>query len=234
MRNTSGQRLVMATVLVTAAGTISGGPAPEIHPAAPPALDDKTVVLFDGSSWDGWVQRDGSPSQWVVQDDGSVLATGGDAITKMEFLDFQLHVEFLCPLMEDKTGQARANSGVYLHGRYEIQVLDSFGRPPEIDGCGALYGIAPPLVNASRPPGQWQSYDIVFRRPRYGPVDEFLEGPRVTVLHNGIVVQNNVEIPRATRSSLQRGGFMRTMGPIMLQFHGDPVRYRNIWLRRLN
>jgi hypothetical protein len=234
MRNTIGRRLVTATVLVTAAaGMISGGPAPEIRSVAPPAFDDKTVVLFDGSSWDGWVQRDGSPSQWVVRDDGSVLATGGDAITKVEFLDFQLHVEFLCPLMEEKTGQARANSGVYLHGRYEIQVLDSFGLPPMIDGCGAVYGIAPPLVNASRAPGQWQSYDIVFQAPRYGPVDELLSLPRVTVLHNGIAIHNHREIPRVTRAALP-GGFMRTMGPIMLQHHGDPVRYRNIWLRRLN
>ncbi|MHC4208976.1 MAG: 3-keto-disaccharide hydrolase [Planctomycetota bacterium] len=234
MRNAIGRRLLTAGALVTvAAGMASGGPAPECHSAAPPSFDDKTVVLFDGSPWDGWVQRDGSPSQWVVQDDGSVLAAGGDAITKMEFLDFQLHLEFLCPLMEQKTGQARANSGVYLHGRYEIQVLDSFGRPPEIDGCGALYGIAPPLVNASRPPGQWQSYDIVFQGPRYGPRDELLSLPRVTVLHNGIAIHNHREVPRITRAALP-GGFMRTMGPIMLQYHGDPVRYRNIWVRRLN
>ncbi|MHC4129449.1 MAG: 3-keto-disaccharide hydrolase [Planctomycetota bacterium] len=201
MRNAIGRRLLTAGALVTvAAGMASGGPAPECHSAAPPSFDDKTVVLFDGSPWDGWVQRDGSPSQWVVQDDGSVLAAGGDAITKMEFLDFQLHLEFLCPLMEQK---------------------------------GALYGIAPPLVNASRPPGQWQSYDIVFQGPRYGPRDELLSLPRVTVLHNGIAIHNHREVPRITRAALP-GGFMRTMGPIMLQYHGDPVRYRNIWVRRLN
>jgi hypothetical protein len=219
-------------VVIAAACTISVGPAPRSRPFAPPAFDDKTVVLFDGSSWDGWVQRDGSPSQWVVQDDGSVLAAGGDAITKLEFLDFQLHLEFLCPLMEEKSGQARANSGVYLHGRYEVQVLDSFGLPPAANGCGALYGIAPPLVNASRPPGEWQSYDIVFQAPRYNEVDALVSRARVTVLHNGIAIHNNREIPRPTRAGL--GGFMHTMGPIMLQYHGDPVRYRNIWVRRLN
>jgi hypothetical protein len=235
MRKPFRRRLLTAGALMVVAGcAVNGGPAPTSRPFAPASFDDRTVVLFDGSSWAGWVQRDGSPSQWVIQADGSVLAAGGDAITELEFLDFQLHVEFLYPLMEEKTGQARANSGVYLHGRYEIQVLDSFGLPPAADGCGAIYSVAAPLVNASRPPDTWQSYDIVFRAPRYGPVDELLEGPRVTVLHNGIAVQNNVEIPRATRAGLERGGFMRTMGPIMLQYHGDPVRYRNIWVRRLS
>jgi hypothetical protein len=234
MRNAIGRPVMTAgAIVIVAAVTVSGGPGPTGRPGAPPAHDDKKVVLFDGSSWDGWVQRDGSPSQWVVQEDGSVVATGGDAITKLEFLDFQLHVEFLCPLMAEKSGQARANSGVYLHGRYEIQVLDSYERPPEIDGCGALYGIAPPLVNASRPPGEWQSYDMIFRGPRYGPRDEFVSHARVTVLHNGVVIHNNVDVPRPTRAGLP-GGFMRTMGPIMLQGKGDPVRYRNIWIRKLN
>jgi hypothetical protein len=207
------------------------GDGPTSRPADPKDLPG-TVVLFDGTSFDGWTQRDGSPSGWVVQDDGSVLVRGGDAVTKQQFLDFQLHLEFLCPEMPEKAGQARSNSGVYLHGRYEVQVLDSYGQEPALNGCGAVYSIARPLVNASRPPGQWQTYDIVFRAPRYGPVDELLDHPRVTVIHNGIVIHNNLELPGTTPGGVD-SGFMHTMGPILLQDHGDPVRYRNIWIRPL-
>ncbi len=223
-------------ILVVLAGCATGGPASrpaQTRPAfaAPPALDDRTVVLFDGSSWDGWVQRDGSPSRWIVQDDGSVLVNGGDAITGRDFGDFQLHLEFLCPVMESEAGQARANSGVYLHGRYEVQVLDSYGLPVAGNGCGAIYSIAAPIVNASKPPGEWQTYDIVFRAPRYNEVDALIDPPRVTVLHNGIAIHDNLELPRTTPGGT--GDFMRTMGPILLQDHGDPVRYRNIWIREV-
>ena len=195
------------------------------------AADDRTVVLFDGTSWNAWTTRDGDPSQWVVQDDGSVLVKGGDAVTKRDFGDFRLHLEFLCPVMEKEDGQARANSGVYLHGRYEVQVLDSYDQAPAMNGCGAIYSIAKPLVNASLPPGRWQTYDIIFRAPRYGPVDELLGNARVTVLHNGVVIHNNLELPRSTPGGFERGS--ETMGPILLQDHGDPIRYRNIWVRSL-
>ena len=224
-------------ILVVLAGCATGGPASrpaQTRPAfaAPTALDDRTVVLFDGSSWDGWVQRDGSPSRWIVQDDGSVLVNGGDAITGPDFGDFQLHREFLCPVMEAEAGQARANSGVYLHGRYEVQVLDSYGLPVAGNGCGAIYSIAGPSVNASKPPGTWQTYDIVFRAPRYNEVDALIDPPRVTVLHNGIAIHENLELPRTTPGGT--GEFMRTMGPILLQDHGDPIRYRNIWIREVS
>ncbi|MHC4448342.1 MAG: 3-keto-disaccharide hydrolase, partial [Planctomycetota bacterium] len=161
-----------------------------------------------------------------------VLVGGGDAITRREFLNFQLHLEFFCPEMPGQRGQARANSGVYLHGRYEVQVLESFGQPPAGNGCGAIYSIAAPLVNASRPAGSWQTYDIVFRAPRYDAVDALVELPRVTVLHNGVVIHNNVELPKPTPGGTDQT--MRTMGPILLQDHGDPVRYRNIWVRSLD
>lgn len=194
--------------------------------------DDRTVMLFDGTSWNAWTTRGGDPSQWVVQEDGSVLVSGGDAVTKRSFGDFRLHLEFLCPVMESKDGQARANSGVYLHGRYEVQVLDSYGDDPAMNGCGAIYSIAKPLVNASLPAGRWQTYDIVFRAPRYGPVDELLENARVTVLHNGVVIHNNLELPGSTPGGFERG--FGTVGPILLQDHGDPIRYRNIWVRSLS
>ena len=112
-------------------------------------------------------------------------------------------------------------------------MLDSYGLEPTANGCGAIYSIAPPLVDVSKPPGEWQTYDIVFRAPRYDAVDALVDNPRVTVLHNGVVIHNNLELPRSTPGGID-GGRMRTMGPIMLQDHGDPIRYRNIWARRLD
>ncbi len=202
------------------------------RPATMLPADTGTVVLFDGMSWEDWVTRDGRRSSWVVQDDGSVVADGSDAVSTRSFGDFQLHVEFLCPPMAGEQGQARANSGVYLHGRYEVQVLDSYGQEPAPNGCGAVYSIAKPLVNASLPPGQWQTYDITLRAPRYDRGGRLLEHARVTVVHNGTAIHNNLQLPKATPGAFDRGS--DTMGPILLQYHGDPVRYRNIWVRPLN
>jgi hypothetical protein len=207
--------------------------------AAPPLDDDRTIVLFDGKNWvGGWKQRDGSASKWELQEDGSVKVAGGvhesnvgDAVSAEEFGDFQLHVEFICPLTQGKEGQAKSNSGVYLHGRYEVQVLDSHGAPPADNLCGGIYKIAPPLVNAAKPAGQWQSYDIVFRAPRFDEQKELTEQPRITVLHNGVVIHNNLSLPRTTGGAL--GTEMVERGPILLQVHGDPVRYRNIWIMLL-
>ena len=205
-------------------------PPPEV--AGAPALQQEKIVLFDGSSWESWRRREGSSSPWSVRDDGSVVVGGGDAVSVRELGDFQLHLEFFCPVMAGQEGQARANSGVYLHGRYEVQVLDSYGRPRTGNGCGALYLTAPPLVNASAPPGTWQTYDIIFRAPRYDADGAPLEPPRVTVLHNGIIIHNNLEILRPTPGALDDD--MPRRGPILLQDHGDPVRYRNIWVRSLD
>jgi len=206
------------------------GPSPTLH--APPPRTDDTVVLFDGSSFDGWQGRDGSPSRWQVQDDGSVLVVGGDAMTRASFASFQLHLEFFCPVMPEKAGQARANSGVYLHGRYEVQVLDTFGQEPFMGAAGAVYSISPPLVNASRPAGHYQTYDIVFRAPKLSPSGQVTVPAYVTVIHNGVVVQNNLELPKVTPGGLDSS--MVAAGPILLQDHGDPIRYRNIWVRRLD
>ncbi len=210
-----------------------GDPGPSATLGAKPSkADEKTAILFDGSSWRGWQRKDGSESLWIIQDDGSVQAADSDAVTSSTFRDFQLHVEFFCPKMPGSEGQGRSNSGVYLHGRYEVQILDSFGDPPTANGCGALYSIAAPIVNASRPPGMWQTYDIVFRAPRMDDEDKVTELPRLTVLHNGIVIHNNLELPNTTPGGLDRK--MVDVGPLLLQFHGDPVRYRNIWLRPLD
>jgi len=231
----------VAAILVTGVATaMQTTTAPDVDPTpapsptlafAAPQVDDQTIVLFDGTSWTGWNQRDGAPSAWVVQDDGSVLVKGGDAVTARTFRDFQLHLEFLCPEMPEKQGQARANSGVYLHGRYEVQVLDTHGMPPFASGCAAIYSIAQPQINASRPAGAWQTYDMVFLAPRLDDEGNMREPGRITVIHNGIVVHNNLALPHATPGGLDER--VVAAGPILLQDHGDPVRYRNIWVREL-
>ena len=235
---------LLATVMAGVGCAHSGGPEADVSYGAqleitfgalPPAPDDRTVVLFDGASWEGWMQRDGSPSRWQVQDDGSVLVAGGDAITTRQFGDFQLHIEFLCPVMPLKAGQARANSGVYLHGRYEVQVLDSYGLPVAGNGCGAIYSIAAPIVNASKPPGEWQTYDIVFETPRWDG-DGKLEKPAyITVFQNGIVLHHRQEIlgPTGHKSAANYDTPHPAEGPLKLQDHGNPLRFRNIWIRPL-
>ncbi len=198
--------------------------------APPPDIDDRTIVLFDGTNFDAWRNRDGGDCTWEIQSDGSALVRGGDAVTHRVFGDFQLHVEFFLPPTPDKEGQARSNSGVYLQGRYEIQVLDSFGDKPELNGCGAIYSIATPLVNASKPAGEWQTYDIAFRAYQ-GGLEGSGEPARVTVFHNGVLIHNNLELPKTTPGGIDALA-AASQGQILLQDHGDPVRYRNIWIRR--
>jgi hypothetical protein len=204
-------------------------PAPG-ETAMVPAPKD-AVVLFDGKDLSGWIRRGrDTPATWKVEG-GVMTAGGGDIRTKQSFGDFQLHVEFRTPHMPNARGQARGNSGVYLQGSYEIQVLDSYGLVPEKGDCGAIYGQAPPMVNACRPPEVWQSYDILFRAPRYDADGKLVEKPRVSVLQNGIWIHDNVAIEGATTASISRD--LRGRGPILLQDHGNPVQYRNIWIRPL-
>ena len=221
--------MVIASASGCAGGSVNRVTAPTLGAKAP-TLDDKTVVLFDGKDFSHFTDKDASKPSGFKVEKGVATAAGGDTISKESFGDFQLHIEFLCP-PSDKQGQGRSNSGVYIHGRYEIQVLDSFGQPPADNLCGGIYKVATPLVCASRPAGEWQTYDVTFRAPRFDAAGKVKENPRVTVLHNGIVIHNNVEMPSTTA-----GGIDQTMvkeGPLLLQFHGDPVQFRNIWVRRL-
>jgi hypothetical protein len=159
----------------------------------------------------------------------------GTIATAEAFGDVQLHVEWAAPSPPSGDGQNRGNSGVFLMGRYEVQVLDSYRNTTYPDGqAAALYGQYPPLVNASRPPGEWQTYDIVFRRPRFDANGKLLSKARVTVFHNGVLVQDAVELtgPTAHHARPAYSAHPDRL-PILLQDHGDPVRYRNIWLRNL-
>src|SRR5260370_29787070 len=201
-------------------------------PAPPPA--DATVLVGAGDDLSAWQQRDGSPAAWKMTN-GVVEVGKGEIRTKQEFTDFQLHVEFATPAVVKGDSQDRGNSGVFLLGAFEIQVLDSYRNPTYADGqAAAMYGQFPPLVNASRPPGRWQAYDIVFTAPRLTAAGAVDQPAIVTVLHNGIVVHNATPFwgPTAHRN-IHPYTAATVKGPIALQDHGDPVRYRNIWIRTL-
>lgn len=201
----------------------------------PPPSD--AVVLFDGTDLSMWRAADGGPAKWTIRDGSLIAAPGGGAVfTRDGYGDVQLHVEWAAPTPARGTGQGRGNSGVFLMGKYEVQVLDSAENVTYTDGqAAAVYGQYPPLVNASRPAGEWQAYDIVFRRPRFRP-DGSVERPaRITLLHNGVVVQDNSEVwgPTGWLQHLPYESHPDRL-PISLQDHGNPVLYRNLWLRELD
>jgi len=218
-------------VCLVALSAVSAGSAPLFKGSEHIPAD--AVVLFDGTNFNEWVKCGSSdPAGWKIENGYMVIRPGSGYIcTKRNFTDFQLHVEFWLPLMADAKGQARANSGVYLQGRFEIQVLDSYGLKPEMGDCGAAYGASPPMVNACRPPEQWQTYDIVYHAPKFDEKGNQTAGPRATVFQNGVLIHYNVEWPHAGAGSI--GGDEKSPGPIMLQDHGNPIRYRNVWIRTL-
>lgn len=193
--------------------------------ARPP---EEAVVLFDGTGLEAWMHRDGKPAGWKLGEDGSMEVTRGNILTRRSFGDVRIHLEFRTPLMAEARGQARGNSGVYVQGRYEVQVLDSFGLEPMDNGCGGVYRIAPPRVNASLPPLQWQTYEITFRAPRFDSSGGKTANARITVRHNGQVIHLNRELPRLTPGGVSNEESER--GPLLLQDHRDPVQYRNIWV----
>lgn len=212
-------------------------PVVRVRPAGPPtAPPADAVVLFDGRDLSQWRSSDSSAAKWVVRDGYMEVAPGTGMIhTVQGFGDVQLHVEWSAPNPPRGSDQDRGNSGVFLMGRYEVQVLDSYGSVTYPDGqAAAVYGQYPPLVNASRPPGEWQSYDIVFHRPRFGPDGGLLRPATLTVLHNGVLVQDGVILTGPTAHQ-RRPPYEAHPDrlPLALQDHEHPVRYRNIWLREL-
>jgi len=217
------------------------GPAPDLDAAAGSRDSGTTdsgdtgprrVVLFDGSSLDAWASSSGGPAAWTVSMGYMEIVPGtGDIHTKQAFTDFLLHVEFWVPKSPaTATEQQRGNSGIYLQGRYELQVLDSYGYPISgANDCGAFYGIKDPSSNASTPPETWQTYDVTFHAAQFAGAMKTADA-RTSVMWNGTEVQHDVDLPRATQLGDAESN---AAGGIRLQDHGYLVRYRNIWLEEL-
>ena len=198
--------------------------------AKPP---EGAVVLFNGKNFKEWKTADKKEGEdqvnWELVDKAMRVKPGtGSIITKKQFTDVSLHIEFRSPFMPDARGQGRGNSGVYLQGRYEVQVLDSYGLEGLDNECGGIYTVKAPLVNMCAPPGQWQTYDITFSAPRFDSAGKMLSNPALTVLHNGVLIQDRTQAKGPTTAAL--GGKATEPGPIYLQDHGNQVEYRNIWL----
>jgi hypothetical protein len=208
-------------------------PGPAGSPVAPPP---GALVLFDGQDLSQWTDSKGGPARWKVENGYvEVAAKAGSIKTKRGFGDCHLHVEWASPAAVRGESQGRGNSGVFLMNTYEVQVLDCYDNKTYADGMAAsIYGQYPPLVNACRKPGEWQSYDIVFRAPRFN-ADKTLASPAImTVFHNGIAVQNNAVLTGPTGHKVRPPYAAHDDAlPISLQDHGNPVRFRNIWIREL-
>jgi hypothetical protein len=214
---------------VVTPGTSAAGDQPGKAPS-------DATILFDGKSLDGWQAEKGGPAGWKVANGYVEVVKGsGDIVSKQKFSDYQLHIEFREPAPPVGDSQERGNSGVFLAGLYEIQVLDSYNNLTYADGqASAVYGQTPPLANAARPPGEWQTYDIIFTTPRFA--DGKVSKPGyVTVLHNGVLTQNHTELLGPTvHHALPKWVVHDPDMPLKLQDHGVPVRFRNIWIRPLN
>lgn len=196
------------------------------------------IILFDGVDLDSeWINSEGGKPGWLVED-GCVTVVKGQGIikTKRSFEDFQLHIEWRTPAEVKGTSQGRGNSGIFLQGIYEVQVLDNFDNRTYRNGqAGSIYKQHPPLVNACKGPGEWQTYEIIYTAPRFNDDGTYFTPPTVTVLHNGVLVQNHSKMRGPTEYigipeySVKKHG----PGPLMLQDHGNPVSFRNIWIREL-
>ncbi|HMR85628.1 MAG TPA: DUF1080 domain-containing protein [Niabella sp.] len=194
------------------------------------------IVLFNGKNLEEWQAKDGKPAKWKLEGDAMTVVKGtGEIKTKKLFGDCQLHIEWRTPAEVKGEGQGRGNSGVFLMGRYELQVLDSYNNRTYSNGQAAsIYKQLPPLVNASRKPGEWQTYDIIFTAPQFNKDSSIKSQARITVLHNGVLVQNNVSIWGATQYiGIATNDLHSEKAPLALQDHGDAVSFRNIWIREL-
>jgi hypothetical protein len=209
---------------------------PVVTPGLNQAPPSDAIVLFDGSNLDAWTNDKGGPAGWTVENGVLTIKPGSGSITtKQAFADCQLHLEWRAPAVVSGEGQARGNSGVFLQGRYEVQILDSFNNPTYANGqAGAIYKQHIPQVNASRAPGEWQTYDITYTAPRFNNDGSVKTPAFATVLHNGVLIQDHVEIHGATTHKGQpkyaKHPFQQ---PLVLQEHHNPVSFRNIWIRQL-
>ena len=208
---------------------------PRVEPAPVPS-DAVVLIGADGDAGDRWQAEGGGDAGWETRDGALVVVPGAGAIrTREAFGDAQIHIEWMPAAEPDKDGQDRSNSGLFLvGGRYEVQILDSWDNATYADGrAGAIYGQFPPLADASRPPDEWQTYDVFFRMPRFDAAGGLVEPARMSVVHNGVLVQNNESLPGMTTWLESLPYEAHGPGPIGLQDHGSPVRFRNLWVRRL-
>ncbi|MCL4545583.1 MAG: DUF1080 domain-containing protein [Chloroflexi bacterium] len=210
-------------------------PGTESSQSQPGRVPSDAIVLFSGTSLESWHHKDGSPARWKVENGCmEVTPRTGNIITNTEFGDCQLHLEWAAPSAVAGQSQGRGNSGVFLMGRYEVQVLDCYNNPTYADGTtGAIYGQYPPLVNACRKPGEWQTYDIVWEAPRWDG-DKLVSPAYLTLFHNGVLLHNHRALlgPTTHRAVLPYAPHP-SVGPLELQDHGNPMRFRNIWYRPL-
>ena len=238
------KRTILATLTISAGICLSTAlqaaePGKDAEPAVvtpgqtPNQPPSDAIVLFDGSSLENWESVKGGPAKWDLVDGAMTVNRSGDHRTKQTFGDVQLHIEWATPSEVKGDGQGRGNSGVYLQGRYEIQVLDSYENKTYFNGqAGSFYGNNAPLVNASKKPGEWQIYDIVFIAPKPSADGKSVLPGSFTVFHNGVLIQNHIPIAgKKTTAAAYSGAAAK--GPLVLQDHGNPVRFRNIWIRPL-
>ncbi len=203
---------------------------PVIQPGTAGGPPSDAIVLFDGKDMSAF--KDGQ--DWKVED-GCAIAAGHNIDTKQAFGDCQVHVEWACPEKVEGHGQGRGNSGVFMMGQYEMQILDSYNNDTYYDGqCASVYKQHPPMVNACRKPGEWQTYDIIWEAPKFDKQGKLLKPAYVTLLHNGVVVQNHFELLGGT-SWTEKPHYTPHPDklPLRLQFHHNPVRFRNIWVREI-
>ncbi len=208
--------------------------APGKTPTAAPA---DAIVLFDGKNLNQWQAKKGGVAKWKLETDGAmtVVKGTGDIMTKQGFGSCQLHIEWRTPVKVESEGQGRGNSGIFLMGRYELQILDSYNNRTYSNGqAGSLYKQHIPLVNASKKPGEWQVYDVVFTAPTFFSDGNMATPAKFTVFHNGVLIQNNVEL-RGNTVYIGQPFYEAHSNkePIILQDHGNAVSFRNIWIREL-
>lgn len=222
--------------LPSPAATEQWEPVPPAVTVSPAGVPSDATVLFDGTNLDAWRALKSGSDGWRIEEGALVIVPKSGALaTKAAFGDIQLHLEFRSPLPTKGEGQNRGNSGVFFMGLYELQVLDSYQNKTYANGQAAsVYKQHAPLVNASRPPGEWQSYDVVFLAPRFDESGRLLRPARLTAFHNGVLVLNNVELagPTAYRGTPPYQPHAAKL-PLSLQDHGSPVAFRNIWVREL-
>lgn len=207
----------------------------KVTPGKENAAPSDAIILFEGNNLNNWESANGGPAQWTVENGTfTVKPETGDIRTKQEFTDFQLHLEWRAPKEVEGEGQGRGNSGIFLQGLYEVQVLDSYNNRTYSNGqAGSIYKQTMPLVNPTRPPGEWQSYDIMYNAPRFKEDGSIESKAYVTVVLNGVLVQNHTEIQGPTVYIGKPEYKAHGPGPIQLQDHGDQVSYQNIWIREI-